>query len=255
MPSAVAPLTPVGDLPIEAQIAALRANHGDRLRDDVARLYPDRIPAVWEPALDDPAGWSRAFGDVVSDVWSAVGKDAWQRSRPVLDSEFRRIGMSVARGDHRALFNALSPRISYVENAFLLDRRVRVPVDGRQIVLAPMISAPGSMVVERDDPTAVIIGYAVPRSLQWWDAGPVETTGTHDALAAVIGRGRADLLRRLDRQATMSQLAADLGCAPSTVTHHCASLEAAGLIERVRRGKTIWVWRTPRGSELLDLFN
>ncbi|WP_165546508.1 hypothetical protein [Kribbella soli] len=39
-----------------------------------------------------------------------------------------------------------------------------------------------------------------------------------------------------------------------SVTHHCNTLESAGLIERVRQGKRILVRRTTRGAGPVELF-
>ena len=45
-----------------------------------------------------------------------------------------------------------------------------------------------------------------------------------------------------------------LQCAPNTVTYHCTQLESAGLIVRERRGPSVWINRTDRGQELLEVF-
>lgn len=76
-----------------------------------------------------------------------------------------------------------------------------------------------------------------------------------DALATVIGHVRAEILRLLPEPMSMSRLAAELNCAPSTATHHCNTLESAGLVERLRQGKSILVRRTSRGAGLVELFS
>jgi DNA-binding transcriptional ArsR family regulator len=255
IPSAVAPLTPIGNLPMETQIEALRSNHNDQLRDNLVEIYGDRIPAVWRAAAEQPARWSRALGDAFADAWSGPGRDAWSRSRPALDRELRRHENLVARGATHTLLNTLSPRIQFDRGRFVLDGRVQVPVGNRKIVLAPMISAPDSMVVENSDPIAVVVGYALSGALGYWMPGGLPVRQSSDALATVIGHVRADVLRRLVLPMSMSSLAAELNCAPSTATHHCNTLESAGLVERIRQGKSILVRRTSRGAGLVDLFS
>ncbi|MFI5694802.1 ArsR/SmtB family transcription factor [Kribbella sp. NPDC051586] len=255
IPSAVAPLTPTGDLSIERQVDALRSNHNDLLRGNLIEIYQGRVPAAWRTAADRPARWSRALGDVLSDVWNGLGRGAWNGSRPAVDRELRRQEKLVTYGATDTLFNTLSPRIGYADGAFLLDGRVRVPVNGRQIVLAPMISAPGSMVVEIADPIAVVIGYPLPDALAGWTGSARFLRPFEDPLAAVVGHTRADVLRKLHQQTTMSLLAAEVNCAPSTLTHHCNILEGAGLIARIRQGRMITIHRTTRGSALLDVFS
>jgi DNA-binding transcriptional ArsR family regulator len=254
IPSAVAPLTPVANLPMEQQIDALRSNHNDMLRSNLVEIYGDRIPPVWRAPAQQPARWSRALGDVLADVWAGPGRDAWSRTRTALDRELRRHESMVTRSATHTLLNTLSPRIRFERGAFHLDGRVRVPIGNRKIVLVPMISAPDSMVVENSDPVAVVVGYPLPGALAGWTPAGLPVRESSDALATVIGQVRADVLRLLVTPMSMSTLAAELNCAPSTATHHCNTLEAAGLVERLRQGKSILVRRTIRGAGLVDLF-
>jgi DNA-binding MarR family transcriptional regulator len=108
------------------------------------------------------------------------------------------------------------------------------------------------MVVENSDPVAV--GYPLPGALASWSPTGLPVRESSDALATVIGHVRAEILRRLLEPMSMSLLAAELNCAPSTATHHCNTLESAGLVERIRQGKSILVRRTTRGSALVDIF-
>jgi DNA-binding MarR family transcriptional regulator len=48
-------------------------------------------------------------------------------------------------------------------------------------------------------------------------------------------------------------LASALDCAANTATYHCNHLEKARLVVRERRGQSVWISRTPRGHELVDL--
>ncbi|MDP4511695.1 ArsR/SmtB family transcription factor [Nonomuraea turcica] len=70
----------------------------------------------------------------------------------------------------------------------------------------------------------------------------------------LIGPVRADLLCALDQPMTMSMLATDMMIAPSGLTYHCDRLRAGRLITRERRGREVWIARTGRAEELLELF-
>ncbi|MEP7020179.1 MAG: MarR family winged helix-turn-helix transcriptional regulator [Pseudonocardiales bacterium] len=76
---------------------------------------------------------------------------------------------------------------------------------------------------------------------------------TVDSLALVLGPLRAQTLRATGRPITAGRLATRLQCAPNTVTYHCTQLESAGLIVRERRGPSVWISRTGRGQELIDV--
>jgi DNA-binding transcriptional ArsR family regulator len=81
-----------------------------------------------------------------------------------------------------------------------------------------------------------------------------DATQPDDPLALVLGPLRARTLRATGRPITAGRLATRLQCAPNTVTYHCTQLESAGLIVRERRGPSVWIIRTGRGQELLEVF-
>jgi DNA-binding MarR family transcriptional regulator len=81
-----------------------------------------------------------------------------------------------------------------------------------------------------------------------------DTAQSDDPLALVLGPLRARTLRATGRPITAGRLATRLQCAPNTVTYHCTQLESAGLIIRERRGPSVWIMRTGRGQELLEVF-
>ena len=84
---------------------------------------------------------------------------------------------------------------------------------------------------------------------------PPSSRRTVDALSALLGGTiRSVILRRLTSPMTMGALATILDCPPATATFHCERLERAGLVTRVRHGRTIRVSRTAIGESLLDLY-
>lgn len=75
------------------------------------------------------------------------------------------------------------------------------------------------------------------------------------ALALILGPLRAATLRALDCPLTVGQLAAAVECPPTTATYHVNQLATAGMIIRERNGTSIWVSRTDRGDQLIDLLS
>jgi DNA-binding MarR family transcriptional regulator len=84
--------------------------------------------------------------------------------------------------------------------------------------------------------------------------GPVhdDATSGADRLTVLLGPIRAAVLRSLHSPQSMGALAREVHCAPSTLTYHCDQLVAAGLLERERRGQSMWVSRTDRAVRLLS---
>jgi len=71
------------------------------------------------------------------------------------------------------------------------------------------------------------------------------------ALERLIGRGRAELLSRLTRPGTASELARELGLSLGTVGRHLRILRDAGLIVGLREGHKVVYRVTVRGAELV----
>jgi len=63
------------------------------------------------------------------------------------------------------------------------------------------------------------------------------------------------MLQALRQPLTVSELAAVVCCAPTTATYHLNQLAAAGLITREKSGPSVWVRRSARGHELVDLLS
>ena len=75
--------------------------------------------------------------------------------------------------------------------------------------------------------------------------------GAADALAGLLGQGRARILRELGRPATSTQLAHALEISLGTVSAHLAVLRDTGVIAGARTGRNVVYRRTQRGQELL----
>jgi DNA-binding transcriptional ArsR family regulator len=116
-------------------------------------------------------------------------------------------------------------------------------------VLMPMIAGRDSVLASFERPGVCCIGYPVRQP----SPGPQVTS--HGALAMILGQLRAAILQALRQPLTVSDLAADVHCAPTTATYHLHQLAAAGLIIREPCGKSVRVSRTVRGDELVDLLS
>ena len=71
-----------------------------------------------------------------------------------------------------------------------------------------------------------------------------------DALEALLGRRRAQVLRLLDRPAATLELAWRLGVSPGSVSGHLTTLRRVGLVMRRREGRRVVYARTTTGDDL-----
>ena len=75
------------------------------------------------------------------------------------------------------------------------------------------------------------------------------------ALDALLGAPRAHLLAAAAAATTIGRLAETLRAVPSAASYHVDAVEAAGLVQRQRRGRHVLVQRTQRGERLLELYD
>src|SRR5699024_7643777 len=157
------------------------------------------LPEPWQRVADDPDPWlaamvgfSRAAWDVLAPLWGAA--------RPLLDQEVARIGSAVVRGMSPPVLNALSPRITFADDAITIDGRAETTtaLRGRDVVLVPMLAGDATVVVQRDLPDVVQLGYPLPGGSALVAGAPgavgAEPRRAHSlagGLAALMGDRRA----------------------------------------------------------------
>ncbi|HEY8302386.1 MAG TPA: hypothetical protein VIG48_10830 [Jatrophihabitans sp.] len=248
LPEFLVPLAPRHDSTVAENVTALMDALPDSLAAEVS-AWPVTLPAPWRAAVDRPADWRDDFVRAVRAAWSA-GRRYWERSRFAVDREITRIGTAAMTGSVPALLNSLHPRLHYRDGMlrFRNSCPTAVPLDGRRLVLVPILAPVHHVAVSFERSDLAYIAYPV--------LGQTRAAGNdEDRLELVVGQLRASALRHLVQPLTMQALAAEIHCAPSTATYHCDLLEAAALIARERRGSLVWVMRTRAGDALVDLLS
>jgi DNA-binding transcriptional ArsR family regulator len=256
-PDVATPIPPTADVSVGEQVQRLHDLSDDAVVDDLTYTYGPELPTWWRPAADRPRRWLDSYASATVDAWSAVSP-RWRQAQSLLDLEARRVGAAVVRGCIDVLLNALHPRMRYENGEFSVPytHEVTVELGTRQLVLVPTVAGPLGRLVGFDLPDVAYVAYPVPGQ----EGGDENGTGTigsdGDPLSQVLGWIRADLLRAAGGSPiTMGQLAAAMGCSPRMTSYHCGRLEAAGLIVRERKGQSVWVSRTARGHELVELLS
>jgi DNA-binding transcriptional ArsR family regulator len=155
-----------------------------------------------------------------------------------------------------ALLNSLHPSLSYHDGTFAYTSPCDQftlgplgPVGPRRLALVPMIAGRDALLFSFELDDVCWIGYPVQQPR------PGAQATADSALATILGPVRAAILQVLRQPLTVSDLAAAVPCAPTTATYHLHQLAAAGLITREKSGPSVWVSRTARGDELVDLLS
>jgi DNA-binding transcriptional ArsR family regulator len=256
IPDACTPISPLADTSVADQVGRLRDMPADALTNELHAANGHPYPPQWRAAADQPRRWLNSMADASLDIW-AVAEPLWRTAGPLLDREIRRIGIAAVRGGMAALLNSLHPGLSYRDGTFVFappcDPSNRLgplgPVGPRRLALVPMIAGRDALLFSFDLPGVCYVGYPLrqPR--------PGALAAADSPLATVLGPVRAATLQALRQPLTVSDLSAAVHCAPTTATYHLHQLAAAGLITREKSGPSVWVSRTARGDELVDLLS
>jgi Helix-turn-helix domain len=136
----------------------------------------------------------------------------------------------------------------------LLSSDYDITLNGRGIALLPSMFAgqPPGLHVAPGDPTAMPWLVLPPSGIRmkqrqlWGDPRPRGA-----ALAALVGRNRAAVLRTLAEGCSTTELADRVGISLAAASQHASVLREAGLITTHRQGSAVLHVLTPLGVELL----
>ena len=257
IPESCTPISPLADASVADQVARLRDMPAAALIGELDAVDGGRdCPAHWRAAADQPGRWLKSMADASLDTWAVV-KPQWQAAGPLLDREIRRVGTAAVRGGMAALLNSLHPGLSYHDGTFAFAPPCNPcltfgplgPVGPRRLALVPMIAGRDALLFSFERPDVCYIAYPIPQPR------PGARATAYSALATILGPVRAAILQALRQPLTVSDLAAAVHCAPTTATYHLHQLAAAALITREKSGPSVWVSRTARGDELVDLLS
>lgn len=172
----------------------------------------------------------------------------WERIRAGFYAEQAWRRQLLAEQGLGATLEGLVPGARWHGATFEIDRPddVEVALDGRGLILLPSVFWTGRPLAGRY-PQGNILVYPAITPLPLLDG---QNSGG-DALAALLGRGRAAVLEQLVQPRTTTELARSLGMAKSSVSEHARTLRNSHLISTRRDGKAVWHSCTRLGLSLL----
>lgn len=236
------------DTDVAVEVARLRNLSANDMHRDLDRTFAGNPPPHWERITDAPQRWARDIADALDTLWTSV-EPVWQREAALRAREAERIGQAAVRRALDVVLAQAHPR-GHVEGHTLVfpdPEGTEFDVVGKPVVLAPVLSKLDLSICNLDRPDLVWFAYPVA------DRSP--RTADPGGLAALLTPMRAGLLRMLDGEWSMSQVAAGLGVGASAATHQVDALVSADLVARRREGRRTLIQRTERGLGLLELYD
>jgi Helix-turn-helix domain len=243
---------------MERGVQALLAVPRDHLLVEMEFIDRDhRLPAsVWEAAEGGGQARLRLAAAAVA-AHHVLIEPYWTRIHACLHAEHMARLRALATGGPDGLLASLqSPWVRWRPPVLevLVPADYDVPLNGRGIALVPsvFVGQIPSLHQNPNDPAAVpwlVIPPADSRMHQRHLWGNPRSRGA--ALAALVGRNRAAVLRTIADGCSTTELADRVGISLAAASQHASVLREAGLITTHRQGSAVLHVLTPLGVELL----
>jgi DNA-binding transcriptional ArsR family regulator len=240
------PRSPLPDLGEE--LDRVRRTPPAQVRRELGWRFEGDVPAVVRALIDDPARGLAALADVMAGYWERALARWWEPLRALLEADIRHRAGRLAEGGAIALFAGLDPGVRWRDGTLEVEASADAEVElaGRGLQLVPSAfiwPRPGAMF---DPPWQPSLIYP-PRGVGELWAPAAEGP---EALADLLGRGRARILGALVAEASTTDLARRLSASPAAVSEHLGVLRRAGLVRARREGRSVLYSRTPVADAL-----
>ena len=235
---------------IDAELARVRATRPEHIVAEITRRYPGGMPAAGRSLVDDPIGALDAMVDQMRALWEAALAPRWTTICALLEAEVASRARSLVTLGSRAAFTDLHPTVTWDAGILSVHPTQKQAADvelaGRGLLLIPSAFTWPKVWPRTDPPWDPALVYPPSGIGDLWEpVGPDD-----EALATLIGRRRARILRELDRPAATLDLAGRMGVSAGGVSDHLSVLRHAGLVTRRREGRLVIYARTARGDAL-----
>ncbi|MBB2911946.1 DNA-binding HxlR family transcriptional regulator [Streptosporangium becharense] len=244
-------LTPPPESPMPdfaADLERVRRADPERAAAEAVRANGSASGGVARFVADPEAGVVRV-ADTLERYWAIAFAEFWPRIHGLLEGDVLRRVRRLAAGGARELFADLHPSVRWTGDrlAVTRPRQYSEPLGGEGLVLVPSAFYWPDVAVMMK-PYRPMLVYPATGAGTLWDEGPPPAPG---ALAALVGRTRAQILIALAEPATTSVLARRMSITPGAVSQHLGVLADGGLVTRRRLGREVVYRRTPVGDSLV----
>jgi hypothetical protein len=236
---------------LEDELAVMVATPPERVRAEVRDTYRDRpLPPALESFIEDPAAAVEALAALVRTYWERTLAAHWPRLRALLEGDVLYRARRMADGGAQQLFADLDPTISWEGGVLRIDKRAEatVELDERGLLFVPSVFVWPAVVLITAAPWQPTLIYPARGVGTLWEPDQVRPPA---ALAALLGRSRAAVLRALDQPRSTTDLAHALGLTAGGASQQLSVLRDAGLVHGHRVGRVVLYLRTPAGDDLL----
>jgi DNA-binding transcriptional ArsR family regulator len=247
---------PTGPLAkLEEELAVMISTPPAQIRAEVRVAYPDEVPATLRPFLREPKRAIEGLAELMREYWELTLEEHWPRIKSLLEQDILHRSRQFADGGTDRLFADLDPSAKWDGSALLLDLDCGGdPLDGslqldeRGLLLVPSAFIWPKVTIVDAEPWQPTLAYPARGVGMLWSP---QARTPPDALAKVVGAGRAAILIALERPRSTSELAGLLGISSGGVSQQLATLYDAGLVSRQRASRFVLYQRSCGGDALV----
>lgn len=251
-PDFLYPPAPSPSTTIEDQLHALARTPVHQVREELEQVWDGRpAPPAAVPAMRDDLGPGR-LADAIWTYWQAAVHPYWSRICGVLEDDVSYRAAQSLSGGLFDLLADLHPEVSLDGDLLFVDKPHHADASyaGAQLTLVPSVFAWPDLVLTHSRRACFELTYAARGVGRVWE-GIHGFEDDADALAALVGRTRASILRHLAVPSSTTQLARDLGQSPSAVSQHLSVLKGSGLLTSWRTGRHVLYRQTPMATTVV----
>lgn len=208
-------------------------------------------PAEIDRFARDPESALTALLAEIRAYFTVAIQPLWPRLRGTAESEIAGRARAAAENGAWRLVDELHPKLGWNGTSLLLrypHKHGQWSLDGHTLTLLPTGFAGAEVYAIPDSPAGRTLWYAPRGHGNIWTSGRPSVATAR--LAALLGPTRAAVLVLLAAPHSTGDVAAELGLAAGTASHHLTTLRNAGLATADRAGRRLLYQRTPLGDQL-----
>jgi hypothetical protein len=245
------PSGPLAEL--EDELAVMLATPPAQIRGEIEAAYAGAaMPEVLEPFMARPRRAIGQLAETMRRYWELALAEHWPRIHSLLEQDVLYRARQIADGGTQQLFADLDDAISWDDGVLHIDRECDpegLDLDRRGLLLAPSVFVWPKVTIVTAPPWQPTLIYPARGVGMLWSP---DRPAPPDALAKLIGNGRAAVLLELDCPRSTTELAGALGISTGGVSQHLAVLRNAGLVSRRRVARFVLYLRSPEGDALVE---
>jgi len=249
IPDFITPPPPDPVPALDDELDRMAATTPEQVRAELRILFRGReLPPAAAALAADPADGLPELAATLRRYWDMTLRPYWPRIRALLEADLTHRAGRMTDGGPSRLFADLHDGVRWagdrLEVPTLYDGTV--PLRGEGLLLIPSAFTWRPFAIT-EPPWQSTLVYPARGVALLWERGEAAP----DALAAVLGRARAELLSALEAPASTTELAGRLGRSAGGISEHLTALRDAGLVSAARQGRSVLYVRTPVADRLV----